>query len=131
MRGAYARRSLASAAGVEPHAQFRNAQLAMGERPLWVLTSERSLCIAQPKAASCTAKRRASREGVFLGTFRIPTKRYPSPHNFLLQGLTPDGVDGVLVIVGESRRLVVDVKDNVFAIERDQPVHRLKLLRRN
>lgn len=121
-------RSLASATAVEPHAQFANRQLVRGRASLWVLSSGRSMCISQPKAASCAPTEVAEREGVFLGTFTPPTKRRPFPHDFLLQGIVPDGVRQVKLVVGESKQLVANVRGNVISVRRAEPVHVKRLL---
>ena len=124
------RQSFKSAELVEPRARFKNLQLvARGSNRLWVLSTGQQLCVAQPKGASCAPKKVSIEKGVLLGTFRPPTKRKPFPHNFLLQGVVPDDVEKVLVVIGKDRQLVVDVKRNVFSVERDDPVHLKRLLR--
>lgn len=121
--------SLASAAVVEPRSRFTDAHLASEEPELWVLSSHDSICIAQPKAAACAPEDVAIREGVFLGTFLPPTRATPTPHDFLLQGLAPDGVARARVIVGKSRRFTVPIRNNVFSVKRNQPVRVERLLR--
>lgn len=123
-----ARRSLRSAALVEPDARISGFHLAKAASEFWVLPTQRSLCIAQPRGASCVPKKVAVRDGVFLATFRPPTKHFPAPRDFLLQGLVPDGVGRVFILIGKRRRLIVDVKRNAFSVERDQPVHLMRLL---
>lgn len=123
------KRSFEAAALVEPHAKFEDTQRVDKRHVFWVLTTNQSLCIAQPRGAACAPKRAAVKNGVVLGTFRPPTKRYPIPHDFLLQGVVPDYAKKVLVVIGKGQHLLVDVKGNVFAVERDDPVRLKRLLR--
>lgn len=118
------------------HRQEANTALS-ARRPLgirtrdasWVFATRRLVCLAQVRAASCTLKYMAQHEGVFLGTFRPPTRQDPALHDFLVQGLVPNSVRKVLLIVGSHHKVVVDVKDNVFSLERDEPIHVKRLLR--
>jgi hypothetical protein len=96
--------------------------------PIWVISAGQQLCIAQVRGAACAPKYRARHEGVFLGTFRPPTKRDPALHDFLVQGLVPNGVRQVALVIGTHRTVVIDVKENVFSFERDEPVHVKRLL---
>lgn len=122
--------SLKSAQLAAPSVQFDNAQRAgTAHGGLWILASERMLCIAQPRGAACSGEGSARQSGVVLGTFLPPTHGRPTPHSFLLQGLVPDDVNRVLVLIGEHQRLLVHVRRNVFSVERDQPVRLLKVLR--
>jgi hypothetical protein len=77
-----------------------------GNRALWVLVAQHSICIAEAKAASCAPKKVAFREGLLLTTFTPPTKRFSAPSNFPLQGLVPDGVDQAVVVVGQPVHLM-------------------------
>ena len=88
------------------------------------------MCIAQPRGASCAPTEVAIKEGVLLGTFRPPTQRQPIPHDFVLQGVVPDGISKVLVVTGQDRGFVATVKGNSFSVESDEPV-RLKRLLQN
>jgi hypothetical protein len=128
VRNPAARSSLMSAAFAKPRVRFTHAYLAERDG-LWVLSSKRWLCIAQAEAVSCAPTTVAIKEGVLLATFRPPTKRFPAPRDFLLQGLVPDDVQQVVVTIGKRRQLILDVKNNVFSVERDQPVHLKRLLR--
>lgn len=94
----------------------------------WVFLTRHQVCLAQIRAASCASKYVARREGVFLGTFRPPTRQDPTPHGFLVQGLVPNNVRKVLLIIGSHRKTVVAVRGNVLSIERDRPVHVKRLL---
>lgn len=123
------RRSFNSLAIAAPNERPEGAQLAVEHGNLWVLSTDRLLCLAQPKGAACAPKRVAIREGVLLGTFQPPTTEHPVPHNFLLQGVVPDDVKKVQVVIGRNHLLIANVKGNVFAVERDQPVHLKRLLR--
>lgn len=123
------RRSLKSLSITAPGESLESAQLAVEHSHLWVLSTERFLCLAQPKGSACTPKNMAIRAGVLLGTFQPPTKEIAAPHNFLLQGLVPDDVRRVQVIIGRDHLRIVNVTSNVFSIERDQPVHLKRLLR--
>jgi hypothetical protein len=96
---------------------------------IWIFSTAHQLCLAQGRGASCAPKSVARREGVFLGTFRPPTKLEPSLHDFLVQGLVPNGVKRVSVIVGKSHIRTVPVKGNVFSVAAEQPVHVKRLLR--
>jgi len=58
-----------------------------------------------------------------------PNKEDPLPHSFVLQGLVSDDVQRVLVLIGTHHRHIVHVRHNVFSVERDQPVHLIRLLR--
>lgn len=51
-------------------------------------------------------------------------------HNFLVQGLVPDGVRRVLVVIGTHRRAAVGVEENVFSVKAEQPIHVERLLSR-
>jgi len=67
--------------------------------------------------------------GVFLGVFDPPDEYRRDPHNFLVQGVAPDGVERVQVLIDNRRNLTVDVKDNVFSVAADKPIHIKRLLR--
>jgi len=123
-----ARQSWRSAAVVAPTARFTDAQLAVATEDLWVVTSNHLLCLAQPRGAACAPKRTAVKEGVFLGTFHPPDSHKPRPHGFLLQGVVPDGVVQVALVVGRHRHLIVDIRVNIFSVERDKPVHLERLI---
>ena len=64
-----------------------------------------------------------------LGTFRPPTTSVPVAHDYMLQGVVPDGVSKVVVVIGKDRKTFVDIANNVFSIGRDSPVHILRFLR--
>lgn len=74
-------------------------------------------------------KYRARHEGVFLGTFRPPTNRDPTLHDFLVQGVVPNDVGRVLLVLGSHRKAIVAVRANVFSFEADEPIHVKSLLR--
>jgi len=114
----------------EAHESVEHRMLAhRAGSSIWIFSTAHQLCIAQLRGASCATKSIARREGVFLGTFRPPTNHEPSLHDFLVQGLVPDGVRKVLLVVGSHRKIVVGVRSNVFSFEDDQPVHVKRLLR--
>jgi len=112
---------------VDPHAQPTKTQLVSRQSGLWVVSTEDLLCISQRRGAACEPPEVAARRGVLLGTFQPPSKRHLKPNAFQLQGLVPDNVNNVLLIVGK-RRLVADVRRNIFSVEQDKPVHLLRLL---
>jgi hypothetical protein len=114
---------------VAPKTHFVNAQLVEERARLWLFSSDRLLCLAQPRGAACAPGVEAIKEGLVLGTFQPPTASDPEPHDFSLEGVVPDDVNQVLVVVGKHIEVVVDVKSNIFAIERDRPVHLKRLLR--
>lgn len=128
------RRVTANLLGMVPHSEA-NELLARGmlatrmRDSTWVFSTTHQLCLVQMRGSSCAPKYVARHEGVFLGTFRPPTKRDPALHDFLVQGLVPNDVRKVLLVVGSHRKVVVDVKQNVFSFERDRPVHVKRLLR--
>lgn len=123
------RKSFKSAALVESHGRIESAQRVRNHGSLWVLCAGRHLCIAQPRGAACALENAASRHGVVLGTFLPPTGRHPIPHNFLLQGVVPDDVRKVMVVIGADRQLIARVTGNAFSVERDEPVRLKRLLR--
>jgi hypothetical protein len=61
--------------------------------------------------------------------FDPPNARQRNPHNFLVQGLVPNSVSRVLVQVTNRRRVIIDVKENVFSALADKPIHVKQLLR--
>lgn len=101
-----------------------------GHGDFWVLTASRDLlCIARTSGAACARLKVAAKQGVFLGTFQPPTKQRPAMHEFLVEGVVPDGVQHVSVAVGTNRTRVVPVRGNVFSVSAEQPVHVKRLLR--
>ncbi len=97
---------------------------------IWVfITSKHLLCIVQSRGGGCAPIKSAVKQGVYLGVFWPPTRRWPLPHGFLVQGVVPDDVERVSVVVGATRTRVVPVKDNVFSAAAEQPVHVKRLLR--
>jgi hypothetical protein len=122
------RRSFEAASLAGPHVEFEVTQRVAKHDSLWVLATDRLLCVAQPRGAACAPKSAALKHGVPLGTFRPPTADHPVPHDFVLQGVAPDGVRKVLVVIGKDRQFVADVKRNIFSVERDEPVHLKELL---
>lgn len=78
---------------------------------------------------ACDRERRAMREGVSLGVFDPPDEHRRGMHNFLVQGIVPNDVKQVLVLINNRRSLILDVKDNVFSIAADRPIHVKRLLR--
>lgn len=123
------KRSLRNAIDIAPYPRFRTRQLAHRPGSLWVFASDRSLCLAQPKAASCAPMGEAIREGVFLGTFAPPNSNRPYPHDFVLQGVLPDNVRQVVVVLGRRRRLVVEVTNNVVSLRWQEPIRVARLRR--
>lgn len=113
---------------VDPTAQAASTHLASRRDGLWVVSTEELLCITQARGAACGLQEEAAKRGILLGTFQPPTQRHPKPHAFQLQGLVPDDVAQVLLIEG-ARRFRVDVRRNFFSVERNKPVHFLRLLR--
>lgn len=113
----------------EAPALLRDTQFTRASGPVWIFYTRRQLCLAEQHGAVCASTARAVREGVFLGTFSSPTKRIPYLHNFLVQGVVPDGVRQVAVTVGARHTRVVPVMENVFSVAAEQPVHVKRLLR--
>lgn len=114
---------------VDPQAEPVDAQLISRQSGLWAVTTEDELCISQARGAACASQEEAVKKGVLLGTFEPPAHRRPQPHAFQLQGLVPDRVKRVLLVIGTRQRYLVDVRHNVFSIQRDEPVHLIRLLR--
>ena len=97
---------------------------------LWIVTtSKHVLCIAQSRGVGCAPIKAAVNKGVFLGVFQPPTKQRSGFHDFLVQGVVPDSVKRVVVVIGEARTHTIAVKENVFSVEAEQPVHVKRLLR--
>lgn len=115
----------------------QEANVLSARRPLavrtrdatWVFATRHQVCLAQIRAASCASKHVARRDGVFLGTFRPPTRQDPTLHGFLVQGLVPNNVRKVLLVIGSHGKAVVSVRGNVFSFEADKPVHVKRLQR--
>lgn len=107
-----------------------NRQLVSQREGLWAVATGHLLCIAQARGAACASQREAYEKGVLLGTFKPPNHRQSKPHDFQLQGLVPDDVEQVLLVVGVRKHLVIDVTHNLFSVERDKPVHLIRLVRR-
>lgn len=128
------RRITANLVGMVPHGEA-NELLAQGmlatrtRDSTWVFSTTHQLCLVQMRGASCASKYVARHEGVFLGTFRQPTRREPILHDFLVQGLVPDGVRKVQLVIGSNHKVLVAVRENSFSFESDQPVHVKRLLR--
>jgi hypothetical protein len=115
---------------VDPHAHPEQTQLVSLHPFLWAVSTERLLCISQPRGAACASKWGAARRGVLLATFQPPTPRQPKPHDFLLQGLVPDDVNEVAVVIGKLQHQRVVVTRNTFSVKRDKPVRLLRLIRK-
>lgn len=90
---------------------------------VWLFVDGEAVCLAQGSLGSvaCSNAKRARSEGVSLGVFSPPSAHTRRPHNFLLMGLTPDGVTGVIVSIGK-RRHMIDVRDNLFSATGDRPI---------
>jgi hypothetical protein len=101
---------------------------ATGQGRLWVFTTADHMCISHMRGMACDRKRRATHEGLFLGVFDPPDEDRRDPHNFLVQGIAPDDVGRVQVLI-DSRYLTVDVKENVFSVTANKPIHIKRLLR--
>lgn len=114
---------------VNRRARFSDTQLASQDRHLWLVSTPGLLCVADPRGAACAAKSVAINRGVVLGTFQPPSSNQPKIHNFLLQGVVSNDVDKVLVVIGDHQQLTIPVRQNVFSVERDKPVHLMRLLR--
>ena len=113
---------------VDPKAQPLSTRLAFRRTGLWVVTTKDLVCISESRGAACRSREQAGRKGVILGTFLPPTRPQPRPHSFRLQGLVPDRAERALLIVG-MRRFAVKVRHNVFSVERNKPIHLIRLLR--
>jgi hypothetical protein len=127
MESVAAKHSLRNAAVTEPRVRSKSTTCRQAQR--FVGSVHPALAVHRPATRSLLCpKASASRDGLFLGTVSPPTKRFPVPHDFLLQGLVPDDVGQVLVLEGKKRQLVVGVTRNVFSVKRNHPVHLKRLL---
>lgn len=107
-----------------------NIQRAATEQgPLWMFHTARFLCISHTRGMACDREQRAVREGVSLGVFDPPDQHRSGMHNFLVQGIVPNDVKQVLVLINNRRKVILDVKENVFSIAGDRPIHVKRLLR--
>jgi hypothetical protein len=107
-----------------------NPQLARTEQgPLWIFHTARLVCISHRRGTACSRVYWAIKEGVSLGVFDPPDEHRRDLHNFLVQGIAPDEVARVQVLVNNRRQLTVDIRENVFSIEADNPIHIKRLLR--
>jgi hypothetical protein len=117
-------------AGINGLAEIASTQLVITEHGrLWVFRTGRQACIGHTRGMACTPWRKAVREGLVLGVFDPPDKHRRGLHNFLIQGLAPDDVGGVQVLINNSRYSTVDVEENVFSAAADKPIHVKWLLR--
>lgn len=96
---------------------------------LWVFNSARQICISHVRGIACSSWRQAMQAGLFLGVFDPPDEHRRDLHNFLVQGIVPNDVDRVLVLVNNRRHLTLDVEENVFSLAADRPIHVKRLLR--
>jgi hypothetical protein len=94
-----------------------------------VVITKSLLCLVQPRGTACASKQKATKLGVILGVFRPPNKHHRAPHDFLVQGVVPDGVSHALVVVDHRQYRTIDVKNNYFSVSADKPVHVKRLLR--
>ena len=99
-----------------------SAQTAHGT--VWVFLADGALCLAQAGygAVGCSAVSRVESDGVSLGVFSPPSKKFPRPHNFLLISLVPDGIKQVEVTIG-GRDRTVKVEHNLSSASSDRPIH--------
>jgi hypothetical protein len=123
------RRSLANVSHYHPDAPISNPQLANRHHHIWVVVSGHLLCLAEPRGVACKPKSASRAEGIMLGTFQPPSKRIPVPHNFLLEGIVPDNVSRLVLIVGRSQARTIVVRHNVFLVRGDEPVRVKRLIR--
>lgn len=112
-----------------PGAPISDLQLTIVRQHLWVASAGGQLCLAQPKGVACKPKEAATSEGVMLGTFQPPSERIPVPHEFRLQGVFPDNVSHILVVVGKGRRRAIGVHHNIVSMTEAKPIHVERLLR--
>lgn len=96
---------------------------------VWVILTERLMCLTHTRGTACAPAPRAIKEGVVSGVFSPPSRHRSALHEFMVQGVVPNGVRQVLVTVDNRRHLLVDVKRNLFSVERDAPVHVKQLVR--
>jgi hypothetical protein len=103
-------------------AAVHSAQTAHGT--VWVFLADGALCLSQAGrgAVGCSAVSHVESDGVSLGVFSPPSKKFPKPHNFLLISLVPDGIKQVEVTVG-GRDRTVKVEHNLASASSDRPVH--------
>jgi hypothetical protein len=97
---------------------------------LWVFLHSGELCIAQSDrgAVACSSQSKAIAEGILVGAFTPPTARMPRPHKFVLLGLLPDDMRGVVIKLGAERRAVTVQHNVVLARDPDQPILVLRTL---
>ncbi len=95
----------------------------------WVFLRNRRMCLVYPRRGSvaCSDILDASRKGLSLGTFDSPSRALPRPHDFILIGITPDPVGGVIVGAGRTQ-WVVGAKTNLYSASSDQPLYIRRVL---
>lgn len=120
--------SLKNVSLVEPRARIEDVARAEGASHFYVAATEKLLCLTQPRGATCARWGIAKQRGLVLGTFEPPTHGHPRPHDFLLQGIAPNGVRHVMVVIGQSHQITVKVENNAFSVKRDRPVRLKRLL---
>lgn len=96
----------------------------------WVFLDGTAVCLAEDTNGSvaCSSLAQAESEGVSLGVFSPPSKQVPKPHDFLLMGLAPDGVDRVAITI-RYRHQVIDVQNNIYSASADRPIVIRQLVR--
>lgn len=110
--------------------ELANTHLAVTEQGrLWVFRVGRQVCLGNTRGVACASSRKAMRTGVVLGVFDPPDRHRRTLHNFLLQGIAPDDVSQVEVLIDNRRSLTVDVVGSVFSVAANQPIHLKRLLR--
>jgi hypothetical protein len=95
---------------------------------VWIFEADDLVCLAHSRGAACAPRGDAIQNGVMLGVFSPPDAHHRALHNFLVQGLVPDGVYRVLAVIDPSHRVLVDVHRNVFTIAADTPIHVKRLV---
>ena len=96
---------------------------------VWVVATERLMCIVHSRGSACAPIPRAIQGGVVLGVFDPPDGHHKEPHNFLMLGLVPDGVTTVSGLVNYHRRILLPVKGNLVSATGDEPIHVKRLVR--
>lgn len=129
LTGSVRRRTLGAISVGGPQELASKPQKALTSRgSVWVFaTAQHLLCIVHRRGGACELLKRASKQGLFFGAFQPPTRQQPTLHDFLVQGVVPDGVKRIALRVGK-RRIRLRVKGNIVTATADAPIHVQRLL---
>ncbi len=95
---------------------------------LWVILTERFICLHNVGGTACAPKHQAAKNGVVLGLFSPPDQRHAEMHDFLVQGLAPNRYQQALLVINNQRHTVEDVDGNIFSVSANKPIHLKRLL---